>query len=586
MSIPEPAGLLFASMFAGWNRLEARSRKDDFAQALSAKTADPLWMLARQWQFLELKGEDAATPIGAKLAYETAAPDQVQLGRQAFEQLNGVPLEVLVERETVDWDWRLRVRAGQHYERMARLRDPANADALISQARSTYALTRPTGTDWLRLDLATRRFVAFVENRAIDGKRLYDDVTGNSFTSTISGDWKAWFDHLYSQPTAAPGAWQPTRLDYEFRLRQGTPMPSGSLHAPSYRNGSVDWDTFVLDQAPATTFNATTSLPLTPVHARFAGQPMRRWWEFEDSAVDFGALDIAKTDLAKLVLVEFALVAGDDWFVIPLEADPNTLVRATGLEVQDCFGLRFTIHPARHLSSNPLEVWEMFALAPELRAGQSGDFLYVPPSAGVREESPILEEVRLARDEGANLVFGIEHTVPNSLGEPVAGLAQHLEFLRRRPAITASAASGDGESPNVTVEGAELEPPAKLQYVLATTVPANWIPYLATDEQNVVQGLPQRSVKLHRGAMVSTEVEGGLGAIAPHSRLLNGVEWIHEEAVGREGVRVELRRQRMRSAKGETFVWLGRKVGMGKGQARSGLRFDSVGDLGMTGSGS
>src|SRR4029077_315370 len=145
----------------------ARSRKDDFAQALSAKVADPLWMLARQWQFLELKGEDAATPIQAKLAYETAMPEEVQLGTQAFEPLNSLPLEVLVERETVDWDWRLRVRAGQHYERLARVRDPANADALISQVRSSYRVIRPTDADWRKLDLATRRFVSFVENRAI-----------------------------------------------------------------------------------------------------------------------------------------------------------------------------------------------------------------------------------------------------------------------------------------------------------------------------------------------------------------------------------------------------------------------------------
>jgi hypothetical protein len=304
---------------------------------------------------------------------------------------------------------------------------------------------------------------------------------------------------------------------------------------------------------------------------------MRRWWEFEDAAVNFGALDVAKTDLGKLILMEFALCFGDDWFVLPLSAAPNTLVRIRNLHVTDCFGIRTAINPGRDLGTNPLQIWQVFALAAEQRDGTASDYLYVPPSTGVREESPVLEETRFARDEGANIVFAIESTVPNGMGEPVAGFTAHLEYLRRRRALNPPPAE-TVESP----EGAELGdteapmPTPPIKYVLATTVPANWVPYLATDEQNVIAGLPQRSVKLHRGKMVSTDVQGGLEAIAPHSRLLQGVDWVHEEAVGRAGVRVELRRQRMRSATGKTFVWLGRKVEVGKGEARSGLRFDGA----------
>ena len=582
MAFPEPTDLQFAAWFRGWNRLEARSRKDDFALSLAATTADPLWALARQWQLLELKGEDAGTPIHAKLRYETAAPDEVQLGDQPFQALNGVPLEVLIEREMVQWDWRLRVRAGQQYERLARVHDAPNAAALIEQARTRCPVAVPATDrpEWRRLDLASRRFVSLMAGRAIDGKTLLEEIDAGTLSTTITGRWKRWWEQLYSHaPGTASPAWQPTRLDYEFRLRQ-SPAPTGSLHAASYRNGTVDWNTFTVDRSPVPSFASEETLPLTPVHARYAGQPMRRWWEFEDRAVDFGALDVAKTDLGKLILMEFALVFGDDWFVLPLTADPNSLVRITDLRVRDCFGLVTRIEPARRRSSNPLAVWDVFALTSARCDGQAADFLYVPPLTGDREESPVLEEVRFARDEGANLVFAIESTVPNQLGEPASGFASHLEYLRRgRVASGDAEASEESEAGGDATDGATAALPSPhIEYVLATSVPTNWIPYLATDEQNVVAGMPQRSVKLHRGRMVSTEVGDGMSGIAPQSRLLEGADWVHEEAVGRAGVRVELRRQRMRTATGATFVWLGRKVGVGRGEARSGLRFDAVSD--------
>ena len=579
MPFPEPLDALFASFFPAWNRLEARSRKDDFAAALGAATADPLWALARQWQFLELKSEDAVTPIRATFTYEVASPDEVQLGAQPYEAISTTPLEVLVEREQVDWDWRLRMRAGQQYERLTRLYDPANAASLISQARAACPIARPSDDEWIELDLASRRFVLLMEGRATDGKALLLKIQqGDAAVSAAIGAlWLAWYQKLYTQSTGRMSpAWKPDRLDYEFRVRGGTPIPPGSLRARSYRNGTVDWDTFALERTEATkVFTQNASLTLTPVHVRYAGQPMRRWWEFEDSAVDFGALDVAKTDLAKLVLMEFALVFGDDWFIIPLSAAPNSLVRVNSLRVEDCFGIRTDIAPGRDLSTDALKVWQVFSLAADQRNGQSADFLYVPPSAGVREESPILEEIRFARDEGANLVFAIEHTVPNQLGEPSAGFAAHLELLRRQRLLAADTQTASGE-PESTSGSNVTSPPPLLRYVLATKVPANWIPYIATDQQNVINGVPQRSVKLRRGEMVSTETGDAGRSIAPLSRLLKGDEtdWIFEEAVGRAGVRVELRRQRMRSAKGETFVWLGRKVGVGKGETRSGLAFD------------
>src|SRR5712692_2720281 len=55
----------------GWNRLEGRARSADLERSLRAEVRDPLWFLTRQWQYGEFEGEDAGSPIDARIAYET-----------------------------------------------------------------------------------------------------------------------------------------------------------------------------------------------------------------------------------------------------------------------------------------------------------------------------------------------------------------------------------------------------------------------------------------------------------------------------------------------------------------------------------
>jgi hypothetical protein len=593
MPFKEPTAQ-FANYFQfGWNRLEGRSRQDDFASGLSASIADPLWALGRQWQMLELKGDEAGTPSQVELTYEVAPLDRIALGRGPFEDIGTVPVTVIVEREAVDWDWRLRVRAGQHFERLVRLNPPlvGSADDVIKNLRLVCPFAAPSldNPDWLALDYATRRFVALMTGRVIDGKVLWQQLDDGNPLPGVSSDLRARFLGWYAALYYAPGqvrtspAWTPEQLDYDFRIQTSDASLPGPVHAPAYRNGSIDWDAFLLEQSASHPFESRDPLQLTPVHVTFAGQPMRRWWEFEDRAVNLGKLDVAKTDIAKLPFAEFALRFGDDWFVVPLTATPNTFLRVRSLQVRDCFGQVTEIPPAREPSSDPLRRWEVFSLAPQSSNGSTVDFLYVPPVSGGREESPIIEEIRFARDEDANVVFAIERTVPNASGEPTSGFAAHLERLRRGREQAGQTTSGTSEGVPTGAKEPSLPPP-KIGYVLATKVPANWIPFIATDSYNLKDGVPQGAVKLQRAAMVSTDNADAQQLIQGMSRMLqpdredpqSQVKWIEEAAVGREGVRVELRRHRMRSPTGETYVWLGRKVGVGKGEARSGLRFDAV----------
>ena len=47
-------------------RLEGRSRDANNESGLEMRIADALWMLGRQWQFGEFRGEDNGSPINIK----------------------------------------------------------------------------------------------------------------------------------------------------------------------------------------------------------------------------------------------------------------------------------------------------------------------------------------------------------------------------------------------------------------------------------------------------------------------------------------------------------------------------------------
>src|SRR3954454_8008570 len=93
-----------APLLRGWNRLEGRPRSVDFTRSLRAEVRDPLWFLTRQWQYGEFEGEDAGSPIDARIAYRTSTLDGFAAGSIAGPYDPGTPLEVTVAREEVPFD--------------------------------------------------------------------------------------------------------------------------------------------------------------------------------------------------------------------------------------------------------------------------------------------------------------------------------------------------------------------------------------------------------------------------------------------------------------------------------------------------
>jgi hypothetical protein len=160
-----------------------------------------------------------------------------------------------------------------------------------------------------------------------------------------------------------------------------------------------------------------------------------------------------------------------------------------------------------------------------------------------------LEEVRFLRDEGANLVWGVEMTTENGTGNPWPGHERDLA-VQARP---------DGEVP--------APAGAALRYVLQTTTPEHWIPFLPAAVD------PARgTVALERAALLS----GPGGLSGPAGRLLAPVTPIREETVPRTGLILSRVAVRSRWADGSASLWISRRTRGGAGEAGSGLAFDQA----------
>jgi hypothetical protein len=577
-------------LFESWERVELRCRSEDFSRGLQARTADPLWLLTRQWQTGEFEGEDTGSPIEAAVNYSQRAVAGGYLGADAQKgfSLSAQPLEMAVEQEYLNLDWRRRVQIGQRFERAILAALGVKAAETLAVYREKYPLQLPTGAEWDQIDWATRQFLALMIGRVVDGGKLLKDIQDKSHQIPSLGELqkrqlngivdtlRQWCQALNIQPTAAPsGAWRPQQLDYRFQL------DDDRLLAPSYRHGDLDWHAFNLRNSKDGT---KRTYKTHPTRVSVAGNSPR-WWAFEDAALDFGRLEVDTTDLVRLSLMQFVLLYGDDWFDMPFPVDLTVLgqpqliqpqlIRIDNLTISNVFGEKITLSSAQRRDDNPLLRWEIFthSVPPDPqqpwvgdpdKPGPDPDVRLILPTTFFSQESPPLEEVIFLRDEGANMVWAEESKVVNGLGQPVDGFEAQQERQIR-----------EGQTQGQGTSAFQLTAP---RYRLASDVSENWIPFIPAK-----QWLPDGNytVRLRRGQMLSNIDAGKPAHIRSMSRLLAlddaPLLWppeLDEEIVPRSGLRIQLTAQRARGIDGKTYVWLGRKILPGRGEDHSNLRFD------------
>lgn len=596
-----------------WNRLEPRPRSDDLTRSVRAEVRDPLWMLARQWQFGELDGDDAGTPIRAKLAAQLAQVGSMTLRNGTPQAYDGTrPLEPLVERAVIEPDLMMALHIGQRWRGLL-MRQFGAASALGDAFVAQFGLAPPgAGTrDLGALQLAThRRELALrlaAGGKVVDGAAVLAAAAGAHAAGTapsdafaargvpVAGDEAAldsladellalFGDRFVSQPAPSDEqAWVPDRLEHDFTLV----VPDGaqratSLVAHDYAGGHLDWyafDTGLPQQVPdATTVLEQRVASFVPTPARFSGAPAPRLWEFEDSHVGFGLTTASKTDIVKLLLANFALATSNDWFVVPLRAKAGALVDLRGIVVTDNFGFNTLVEPTatRHDALGLAGRWGMWTLSNAAAPSRIDARLFLAPGLAATQEAPPIDEVVFLRDEVANLVWALESTIPDPLGggrdarSAARTLREQIRLAYPAPADVA----------NVPAD-------VLLRYQLMGSVPENWIPLVAVRLVGQVTASAFLQGAMPRVPALEPAVDGGGSPILAHQVVLprGGVlerspverpNLVREEELLRGGAVVTRSYQQTRWTDGSTITWLGRRKLNGRGEGSSGLAFDQA----------
>ena len=573
-----------------WVRLEPRCHDPDMNESVRARIADPLWLLARQWQTAEFQAEDTGSPVLARWralstpitryhagVIPTPVPATGITARRY--DARALPLEAQVERQRLRTgsdpraSLRLAVESGLHFLRM--LEAQATSRSYRSDFIERFVLQPPTDAERAAADRETLAYWNLMAGRAPDARRLSAAFRAaderrlplpadlgvaagdRAEVDRAIDDWLAQQTDLFAQPDSAEDAWNPERIEYAFSIGAAFGQEEIDLTAAEYSEGHLDWHSVDIDSKidlGAKQDNAAVSLvrATIPAPVTFRGAPAPRFWEMEDANIDYGLLPAGPGDLPHLMLSEFATSFGNDWYVIPLDLPIGTLTRTRSLVVVDSFGVQALIAPMND-PAKPATGFSLFELS-RLRRDASAplppqpNLLFLSPSLHNTLEGRALEEVLFMRDEMANVAWAVERAVQGPLEQRID----------RAGAVERAADLSDA-------------PPAGLRYQLATDVPENWTPLLP---QRVQDG----SLRLVRGAMLAPD--GSNVIRRAQGELLNAAARLalYDEEVPREGVRVTRAFERTRWLDGRTLLWMGLRKRVGRGEGSSALRFDDAGE--------
>ena len=582
-----------------WMRLEPQVADADLADTTRARLFDPLWLMTRQWQIGEFQGEDAGSPVQARLRSTSAMLSRAHMGELTATNLESraynpaqTPLEAVVERRrmrpTSVTDTHMlntAVDAGLHFLRMVEL------DATAARYRATflakYALQPLTPAVIAAADDDSVRFCNIMARRAPDARQLAvairpltNAATPLDATLNIAAAdaaqvrkvmlaWLAVYDGLFTEPNSASDSWAPARLEYAASVStrfSATATDEITLSASEFRGGRLDWSSFdvngqfKVDSTGDKPFKALTELTV-PAPVTFRGAPAARFWELEDARIAYGLMTTGPTDLAHLLMIEYASSYGNDWYVTPITLPVGGVTRVESLVVTDTFGVRTLLRPIGDPALPPayFSMWQQASLRPAgaIEAPPVPNRFFLAPALGRSVDGATLEDVLFMRDEMANLAWGIERSIESPVGA----------------AMSLAGATPPAPPAPPPVPGAT---PAPL-YSLSTVIPDNWVPLMPVPVD------AKGTIQLKRA--VTLQSDGSNKVHPARSEVLRAANplAIYDEEIPREGVRVTRQRRMARWTDGSTWVWTAYRNDVGRGEGSAGLRFDQVDDGGTTG---
>jgi hypothetical protein len=589
-----------------WNRLEGRPRTQNFERALKAEVRDALWMLSKQWQTGEFQGEDAASALLAKVHIKTTALTKYQAGEAAaipFSDLD-IPLEVKVEHQEIPFaiggqeiSLDLRLTMGRHWLKLLKKNV---LDSLKNNFLTAYKIDQPDPLNPQHAHLCAHIEVwqqfsaASVGN--IDGYKLYLEIKNSAITTNTFSDLIAatpaltalgekyvkWFEKLFLQPENATNpSWKPSYLEYQFNCSAPKGNDEKVLVADEYYHGHLDWYNLDIhdkksalgltgdEQNEAVNVENKYTLSFIPSPIKFPGMPHSRWWQMENWKTDIGKLSPDTTDINQLMLMDFGLNYANDWMILPFTLPVGSIANIEGLMVTNTFGEKLWLSAAGKGGDEQWNRWSMFHLNTrgDYDVPQDLSLVLMPAAAKVHEGKP-LEEVYLLRDEVANMVWGMEHSIPLATGKSKRGKEAGIEYRTKLESFI--------EKENLA---GNLENEAKIRYQIVNFVPEQWIPFIP-----VHKGDDKREIQLQRAAMPRI-FDGDKNIpkkVEPRTTILrSGLDaakayFIHEEEVPRAGILVKRSFQRTRWYNGKVCTWIGFRKQIGKGEGHNGLAFDQL----------
>ncbi|SFT99691.1 hypothetical protein SAMN04489724_3272 [Algoriphagus locisalis] len=627
--------------FRAYNRLEGRPREEELEDSLAAKIHDPLWMLARQYQFGELKGEDAGSAIFAKAAINTVRMSSFTGGNgQKNPYTEDIPLETRVERLIPEIDFKLSAKLGKKFFLLldeeglaANPSSPYAAGMYRGQLihKFPFSLPKIEEEDTAQVTTAKARvlslqqassFVRAMAGRALNGRMLWTALGGDfskintlvlvsneaaspdkfilaSHKAILLEAAKKWISFVKKELNLPENdqddSWYEERLEYSFRttIDEGNTSET-ELKADEYFHGHLDWFAFDVAKEKESGSNGFDDsvrkrevLTVIPAEASFAGMPNSRWWEMEDGSIDLGNLKASDTDIAKILVTQYALQYSNDWLAIPYDLPTGSFAEVEGILVRDAFGQNYFVDAA-HKEGEGWNEWNMYALSvdkDEFEAPAFDKRILLPAVAAKTMESEAIEEIKFIRDEMANMVWGIETRVPNGLGggmdgyEAAQNLMSTFERLIKEEEIEETIILPEVNVNAVDSKATTYKP--QLKYQLGNSVSENWIPFIAIHQQG-----SNREIHFQRASMPRIIELYEPHAIRPRTQLLRkGINendnqltpmYINEEEIPRAGVKLTGTYQRTRWYNGEIVSWYGRRKRTGRGEGSSGLRFDLV----------
>ncbi len=536
-----------------WTQINAYPRSGLMRDALEARLADPLWLLARQRQFGALKGEDAGSPLKVTLTHGHAVVDQYVGADGKRKSIAGAtaPVEPFVEADDpLASPSANRLQAEAALDFLARC--PKTARAKLSQAlRRSFPLPQVDapallrlllreGFDAARLMKKDKDFVADLCKDLQLGRQTTRRVV-NAFDA-----WKAANDGRFVTAVGGRNAWDTERLEYSFGLRAS--KIDANLSFDSYRGDRFDWYQAQLQSPSRDAFkrtpNQVTEEPLV-TRVRYDGMPSRRYWSFEDGKVFFGGVSAKTLDLPQMVLIEFATVYAEDWYWVPVRVPTGALSRVVKVEVVDTFGETRTVSPAA-VDDGPDRPWRGFELTGDASPEQDiplAPWLYIPRVIEGGHNGPEIERVAFMRDEAANLMWAIESVVENASG---TGEDRVARWHRIRSKLAAQS------------EAPEYTPPDEAwSYRIDRQVPPYWVPF----QPEIVGKRPTGRLVRSRMAHWSLFPDAHRSDVGPKALVTApvGPLAIHDEEIPRGGLVLTRGYQMARDQAGKLLLWPARK---------------------------